>query len=195
MKRPEELSHMLTEMYNDTKDGKIHWNISVQTTENNEVSEKPVEVEDGVSWTIDECYVSYYCKYKGQDFLMITYEMIKTAGDKVHTTNMIFLPPLGIRVFQLPMLLPYAVQASGVLANQIHNLWELLLAMKKADPELRYEPVQAGDKTYLVNTSGTIQKSSASSTSDAKPELGKGFRDYKDSNDTVWTVDTEGIIQ
>ena len=58
--------------YNDTKDGKIHWNISVQTTENNEVSEKPVEVEDGVSWTIDECYVSYYCKYKGQDFLMIT---------------------------------------------------------------------------------------------------------------------------
>ena len=67
--------------------------------------------------------------------------------------------------------------------------------MKKADPELRYEPVQAGDKTYLVNTSGTIQKSSASSTSDAKPELGKGFRDYKDSNDTVWTVDTEGIIQ
>ena len=48
MKRPEELSHMLTEMYNDTKDGKIHWNISVQTTENNEVSEKPVEVEDGV---------------------------------------------------------------------------------------------------------------------------------------------------
>ena len=125
MKRPEELSHMLTEMYNDTKDGKIHWNISVQTTENNEVSEKPVEVEDGVSWTIDECYVSYYCKYKGQDFLMITYEMIKTAGDKVHTTNMIFLPPLGIRVFQLPMLLPYAVQASGVLANQIHNLWEL----------------------------------------------------------------------
>ena len=120
MKRPEELSHMLTEMYNDTKDGKIHWNISVQTTENNEVSEKPVEVEDGVSWTIDECYVSYYCKYKGQDFLMITYEMIKTAGDKVHTTNMIFLPPLGIRVFQLPMLLPYAVQiaAKNVYINK-----------------------------------------------------------------------------
>ena len=87
MKRPEELSHMLTEMYNDTKDGKIHWNISVQTTENNEVSEKPVEVEDGVSWTIDECYVSYYCKYKGQDFLMITYEMIKTAGDKVQSVG------------------------------------------------------------------------------------------------------------
>ena len=71
---------------------------------------------------------------------MITYEMIKTAGDKVHTTNMIFLPPLGIRVFQLPMLL----QASGVLANQIHNLWELLLAMKKADPESVFMEVSAG---------------------------------------------------
>ena len=85
MKRPEELSHMLTEMYNDTKDGKIRWNLSVQTTENNEVSEKPVEVEDGVSWTIDECYVSYYCKYKGQDFLMITYEMIKTAFHRLES--------------------------------------------------------------------------------------------------------------
>ena len=75
---------------------------------------------------------------------MITYEMIKTAGDKVHTTNMIFLPPLGIRVFQLPMLLPYAVQASGVLANQIHNLWELLLAMIKAAPESVFMEVSAG---------------------------------------------------
>ena len=135
MKRPEELSRMLTEMYEQTKEGKIHWNISVQTTENNDTAEKPVEVEDGVSWTIDECYVSYYCKFKGQEFLMITYEMIKNAGEKVHTTNMIFLPPLGIRVFQLQTLLPYAVQASGVLANQIHNLWELLIAMKKADAE------------------------------------------------------------
>lgn len=67
--------------------------------------------------------------------------------------------------------------------------------MKKADPELRYEPVEAGGRTYLVNTSGTIQKSSSSSVSDAKPELGKGFKDYKDSNETVWTVDTNGIIQ
>ena len=113
MKRPEELSHMLTEMYNDTKDGKIRWNLSVQTTENNEVSEKPVEVEDGVSWTIDECYVSYYCKYKGQDFLMITYEMIKTAGDKVHTTNMIFLPPLGIRVFHAAAVCGSGVRCAG----------------------------------------------------------------------------------
>ena len=144
MKKQEEIFHEIQDMMGETKEGRIRWSVEVQTTEANPVEEKPVEHEDGLDWTIDECYVSYYCKYKGQDFLMITYEMIKTAGDKVHTTNMIFLPPLGIRVFQLPMLLPYAVQASGVLANQIHNLWELLLAMKKADPESVFMEVSAG---------------------------------------------------
>ena len=142
--KQEELCRKLTEMIAETKAQKLSWRLEVQTTEGNDASEKPIEEEHGTKWTIDECYVSYYCKYKGQDFLMITYEMIKTAGDKVHTTNMIFLPPLGIRVFQLPMLLPYAVQASGVLANQIHNLWELLLAMKKADPESVFMEVSAG---------------------------------------------------
>ena len=67
--------------------------------------------------------------------------------------------------------------------------------LKKADPELRYEPVSVGEKRYLVNTSGTIQKASSSSSSSSRPELGKGFKDIKDSNDTIWTVDTSGIIQ
>ena len=94
MKKPEELSHQLTEMYKETKEGKLHWNLQVQTTEHNDTSEKPVEVEDGISWTIDECYSSYVCNYKGQDFCMITYELIKTAGDKVQTTNLLFMPPM-----------------------------------------------------------------------------------------------------
>lgn len=67
--------------------------------------------------------------------------------------------------------------------------------LKKADPELRYEPVTIGEKTYLVNTSGKIQQASASSTSSSRPELGKGFKDIKDANDTIWTVDSSGIIQ
>ena len=62
MKRPEELSHMLTEMYNDTKDGKIHWNISVQTTENNEVSEKPVEVEARGQNAFNTCTLIILCE-------------------------------------------------------------------------------------------------------------------------------------
>lgn len=67
--------------------------------------------------------------------------------------------------------------------------------LKKADPELRYEPVAIDEKSYLVNTSGTIQKASSTSTSSSKPELGKGYKDIKDADDTIWTVDTSGIIQ
>lgn len=132
MKKPEELSRLLTEMYKETKEGKLCWNIQIQTTEYNDLSQKPVEVEDNVSWTIDECYVSYVCSYKGQDFAMITYEMIKTAGEQTQSTNLVFLPPMGIRAFHLQTLLPYAVEASNVLTSQIHNLWELLLAQYKA---------------------------------------------------------------
>lgn len=67
--------------------------------------------------------------------------------------------------------------------------------LQKANPELRYEPIAIGEKKYLVNTSGSIQKASSSSTSTAKPELGKGFKDIKDTNDTIWIVDSSGIIQ
>ena len=132
MKKPEELSKLLNELQKETKDGKIQWDIHMQTTEHNPQSEKPVEEEDGIKWIVDECYVSYYCKYKGEEFLMVTYEMLKTAGDKVTSTNLIFLPPLGIRVFHLNVLLPYSIETSSVLANQVHNLWELLLSMYKA---------------------------------------------------------------
>ena len=112
--------------------------------EHNNASEKPIEVEDGVSWTIDECYVSYVCKYKGKDFCMITYEMIKTANNKVQTTNLVFLPPMGIRAFHLQTLLPYAITTSNVLANQIHNLWELLLVQYKTDKASVYLDVVPG---------------------------------------------------
>ncbi|MCI8765716.1 MAG: cell wall-binding protein [Lachnospiraceae bacterium] len=64
-----------------------------------------------------------------------------------------------------------------------------------AERDLRYAPVELDGVQYLVNPSGTIQKASSSSKSDAKPELGKGFKDYKDSNDKIWTVNTSGVIQ
>jgi hypothetical protein len=144
MKKPEELHHELVELTKATKEGKIHWNLEVQTTEANPAEDKPVEKEDGISWTVDECYVSFYCQYKGRDFLMITYEMIKTAGERTNTTNLIFLPPMSIRVFSLHTLMPYAVQGSPVLANQIKTLWEMLLAMYKADPESVFLNVNPG---------------------------------------------------
>ncbi len=64
-----------------------------------------------------------------------------------------------------------------------------------ADRDLRYAPVELDGVRYLVNASGTIQKASSSSKSEEKPELGKGFKDIKDTNDKIWTVDVNGIIQ
>lgn len=134
MKKPEELLKQLTEMTKETKAGRIHWDIKCQTTEYNDVDKKPQVQEDGILWTVDECYVSYHCEYKGTEFLMITYEMLHTAGDKVKSTNLIFLPPLGIRYFDIHTLLPYSIDASQMLTYQIHTLWELLVEMYKANP-------------------------------------------------------------
>lgn len=64
-----------------------------------------------------------------------------------------------------------------------------------ADRDLRYAPVELDGVRYLVNPSGSIQKASSSSKSDQRADLGKGFKDFKDSNDKIWTVDVNGIIQ
>lgn len=135
MKKQEELIKQLTDMAKDTKFGKLYWDIVCQTTEYNDESDKPQVDEDGIVWTVDECYVSYHCEYKGKEFLMITYEMLHTAGDKVKTTNLVFLPPLGIRYFDIHTLLPYSVETSQMLTYQIHALWNLLLEMYKANPQ------------------------------------------------------------
>lgn len=134
MKKEDELMKKLQEMTKDTRLGKIHWNIQCQTTEYNDADKKPVVEEDGKKWTVDECYVSYHCEYKGKEFLMITYEMIHTAGKETKTTNMVFLPPLGIRFFDIHTLLPYAVDASSMLSYHIQTLWKTLLEMYKANP-------------------------------------------------------------
>lgn len=134
MKREDELLKQLSEMTKDTKSGKIHWDIKCQTTEYNDPASKPVVEEDGTTWTVDECYVSYYCEYKGKEFLMITYEMIHTAGSQVKTTNLVFLPPLGVRFFDIHALLPYAVEATNMLSYQIQTLWTMLLDMYKTNP-------------------------------------------------------------
>jgi glucan-binding YG repeat protein len=79
----------------------------------------------------------------------------------------------------------------GIRDNSVYNQGLRL----DADRDLRYAPVSIQDVRYLVNTSGVIQKATSSSKSTAKPELGSGYKDIKDSNDNVWTVDTNGIIQ
>ncbi len=79
----------------------------------------------------------------------------------------------------------------GIHSNAIYDHGVRL----DADSDLRYAPVTFEGQKYLVNASGTIQKASASSRSAARPDLGTGFRDVRDSNDTVWTVDANGIVQ
>lgn len=132
--KKEELLKVLTDMTKDTKAGKIAWEVICQTTEYNAPESKPVIEEEGTMWTVDECYVSYHCEYKGKEFLMITYEMIHTNANAVKTTNLVFLPPLGIRYFDINTLLPYVVEADNMLTYQIKTLWETLLAMYKANP-------------------------------------------------------------
>ena len=66
---------------------------------------------------------------------------------------------------------------------------------QEADTDLRFAPVELDGKQYLINTNGAVQKAGSSSKSTAKPELGSGFKDFKDENGTVWTVNTEGVIQ
>ncbi len=132
MNKTDELIKQLTDMTKETKAGRLHWDIVGQTTEYNAPENKPVVEEDGCTWMVDECYVSYHCEYKGKEFLMVTYEMLHTAGDKVKSTNLVFLPPLGIRYFDIHTLLPYSVEVSQMLTYQVHTLWEMLLDMYKA---------------------------------------------------------------
>lgn len=145
--RQEELSKKITELTNETKAGKLTWRLDVQTTEANEPETKPVEQEDGTAWTLDECYVSYDCNYRGTPFSMITYELIKTAGDKTATSNLVFVPPLGVRCFDLRTLLPHSVEASAVLLEQIHQLWLVLMERYKTNPESVKLTVRPGELT------------------------------------------------
>ena len=135
MKKPEELIKEITEMTRETKAGRLTWNIKCQTTEYNPEEEKPVVEDEGINWTVDECYVEYNCQYKGKEFVMITYEMIHSCGEKNKTTNLVFLPPLGMRFFDIHQLLPYAVENSQMLSYAIHELWLQLVERHKADPK------------------------------------------------------------
>lgn len=135
MKKKNELMRELTDLVKETKAGRIQWKIEVSTTEYNRPEDKVTIIDNGTSWTSDECFVSYYCQYKGSEFLMITYEMINSAGPQKKTTNLVFLPPLGVRVFDLHSLLPYAVEADQMLVYNVHMLWLTILEEQKKQPD------------------------------------------------------------
>lgn len=127
MMKTNELLRTLSEMIKATKAGKLQWDLKCSTTEYNAPEDKPIVVEEGTSWTVDECYVSFHCEYKGKEFLLITYEMIHSAGEKKRTTNLVFLPPLGIRYFDINVLMDYAIEADQMIVYEIHQLWLTLI--------------------------------------------------------------------
>lgn len=65
MKKKNELLRELNEMIKETKANRLKWDIKCSTTEYNEDSQKPEVQEDGITWTVDECYVSYHCEFHG----------------------------------------------------------------------------------------------------------------------------------
>jgi hypothetical protein len=135
MKKEEQLLRDVTELVKQTKEGKIEWDILCQTSEYNDPATKPVETEDGETWIVDECFVSYHCPFQGKEFLLVTYEQIYTCGDRQKSCNLIFEPPLGIRFFDVDILAPYALEADQMLLYEIHMLWLTLLEQYKKQPE------------------------------------------------------------
>lgn len=140
--KPEELAQTLVKMRKDTQEGKLNWRMDVQTTEGNE--SKYTVTEEGKTWIVDECYVSYLCNYRGSEFCLITYEMIKTCDGQVRTVNYLFMPPLGVRLFSLHTLLPHSIKANAVLVSQVHALWELLMGLvKKNSSQVEFHITEA----------------------------------------------------
>ena len=134
-KKEEQLVRKVTDMIQKTREGKLHWDIQCQTTEYNDPAKKPVETEEGETWVIDECFVSYECTHKGKDFLLITYEQIFTCGQKKKSCNLLFMPPMGIRFYDVDTLAPYAVKADQMLTYEAHMLWLTILEKCKDKSE------------------------------------------------------------
>ena len=135
MKKEEQLLNDLTELIKETQKNKVDWKVDCQTTEYNDLQEKPVHEEDGERWIVDECFVSYHCMDQEKEFLLVSYEQIYTCGEKKKSCNLIFLPPLGIRFFDVDVLAPYAVEADQMLIYEVHMLWLTVLEQYKKDPQ------------------------------------------------------------
>lgn len=131
LKTSDKLLQQLQELTKETVAGKVNWEILCSTTEYNDEKEKQTKEIDGKTVTIDECFVSYFTRYFGNDFLMITYEQIENVGEEKQSLNLVFMPPLGIRYFDINALAPYAVEADQVLTYHIHQLWLNILERKK----------------------------------------------------------------
>ena len=116
MKKEEQLLNDLTELIKETQKNKVDWKVDCQTTEYNDLQEKPVHEEEG-------------------ERLLITYEQIFTCGQKKKSCNLLFMPPMGIRFYDVDTLAPYAVKADQMLTYEVHMLWLTILEKCKDKSE------------------------------------------------------------
>lgn len=133
MMNARQLTNALDEMMKETKRGRLSWSMQIETTDDLDVSYKEQITQDGTDWLVDECFVEYSCTWKGQDFCMISYEHVLTHADQTRMTCLIFLPPLGMRFFDVAELAPYAIQADAIVSNKVHQLFEQLLELHRTD--------------------------------------------------------------
>lgn len=129
-----QLANSLDEMVKDTKRGHLSWSMQIETTDDLDAALKERLEQDGTEWLVDECFIEYTCVWKGQDFCMISYEHVLTHGDQTRMTGLIFLPPLGMRFFDVAELAPYAVTSDAYLMSKVHTLWETLMELYRTDP-------------------------------------------------------------
>jgi hypothetical protein len=128
-----QLSNTLDEMMKETKRGHLNWSLQIESTDDLDASLKDTVTDNDVEWLVDECFVAYSCTFKGEDFCMISYEHVLTHDDQTRMTCLIFLPPLGMRFFDVEKLLPYAIDADAYITNKVHMLFEQLWALHQTD--------------------------------------------------------------
>lgn len=128
------LANHLDELMKETKRGHLNWKMQIETTDDLDVSLKETLTKDDMEWIVDECFVEYTCNHKGHDFCMISYEHVLTHESQTRMTCLIFLPPLGMRFFDVAELAPYAVEVDARLTGKVHQLFEMLLSLYRTDP-------------------------------------------------------------
>ncbi|MGN0485351.1 MAG: hypothetical protein ACI4HI_17570 [Lachnospiraceae bacterium] len=146
--KPELLANELRDMIRQTKDGRLNWNVEVDTTDAIPIEEKVHVQEEGRDWIVDECFTSFSCTYQKQEFCLITYEIVKKSGETVHSTNMAFLPPTFQRVFDLNLLVAHTIDLDRTLALCIHELWECIYnEHKNGNPKIRLKVTDAKESS------------------------------------------------
>ena len=133
MMSPEALTAKLDDMLKDTKSKHLKWRLEIETSEYEPQDKKLVIKEGNQEWLMNECYICFSCKFHEEDFAMITYEDIETCEKETRSLNMVFLPPVSMRLFDVNTLAPYSIPANSVLTSKIHSLYETLLSLYKED--------------------------------------------------------------